>query len=70
MLGPVRFVIFIIIKHDSARTQGGVHVWEAASKAVSYEEAMKQKLCEDLNNLVGIMLNACLLICVIIGCLI
>ncbi|KDO60161.1 hypothetical protein CISIN_1g025205mg [Citrus sinensis] len=27
-------------------------VWEAASQAVKDEEAMKQKLCEDLNNLV------------------
>ncbi|XP_054802631.1 uncharacterized protein LOC129306199 isoform X1 [Prosopis cineraria] len=27
-------------------------VWEAASKAVRDEEAIKQKLCEDLNNLV------------------
>ncbi|XP_031263666.1 uncharacterized protein LOC116121902 [Pistacia vera] len=27
-------------------------VWEAASKAVQEEEAMKQKLCEDLNSLV------------------
>ncbi|XP_044468566.1 uncharacterized protein LOC123198057 [Mangifera indica] len=27
-------------------------VWEAASKAVQEEEAMKQKLCEDLNHLV------------------
>ncbi|KAK4280428.1 hypothetical protein QN277_012053 [Acacia crassicarpa] len=27
-------------------------VWESASKAVSDEEAIKQKLCEDLNNLV------------------
>lgn len=26
--------------------------WEAASKAVKDEEAIKQKLCEDLNNLV------------------
>ncbi|XP_031395119.1 uncharacterized protein LOC116206392 isoform X2 [Punica granatum] len=27
-------------------------VWEAASKALQDEEAIKQKLCEDLNNLV------------------
>ncbi|XP_011076266.1 uncharacterized protein LOC105160537 [Sesamum indicum] len=32
--------------------------WEAASKAVKDEEAIKQKLCEDLNNLVKESSNA------------
>lgn len=31
-----------------------LQVWEAASKVVQDEEAVKQKLCEDLNNLVDI----------------
>ncbi|KAJ7970040.1 Actin cytoskeleton-regulatory complex PAN1 [Quillaja saponaria] len=35
------------LKEEQARK-----VWEAASKAVRDEEAIKQKLCEDLNNLV------------------
>ena len=29
--------------------------WEEASKAVKDEEAFKQKLCEDLNNLVDVI---------------
>lgn len=29
-----------------------IQAWEAATKAVKYEEEMKQKLCEDLNHLV------------------
>ncbi|XP_073125191.1 uncharacterized protein [Henckelia pumila] len=33
-------------------------VWEAAAKTVQDEEAMKQKLCEDLNNLVQESSNA------------
>ncbi|CAK9161015.1 unnamed protein product [Ilex paraguariensis] len=35
------------LKEEQARK-----AWEAASKAVKDEEAIKQKLCEDLNNLV------------------
>lgn len=29
-----------------------IQAWEAATKAVKDEEEIKQKLCEDLNNLV------------------
>ncbi|KAF7813222.1 hypothetical protein G2W53_034198 [Senna tora] len=41
------------IKEEQARM-----VWEAASKAVKEEEETKQKLCEDLNNLVQESSNA------------
>jgi len=30
-----------------------LQVWEAAEKVVKEEEAIKQKLCEDLSNLVN-----------------
>ncbi|KAI3704903.1 hypothetical protein L1987_75132 [Smallanthus sonchifolius] len=38
---------FAKLKEEEAKK-----AWEAASKAVKDEEALKQKLCEDLNNLV------------------
>lgn len=37
-----------------------LQVWEAASKVVQDEEAIKQKLCDDLNHLVH---NSALYIC-------
>jgi len=34
-----------------------LQVWESASKTVQEEEAIKQKLCEDLSKLVNRLLN-------------
>lgn len=56
LLGVREFSIVLSVFHNSYMIAAYhiYQVWEAASKALKDEEAMKQKLCDDLSNLVPI----------------